>query len=328
MAETMRIIACKGAGGVEVLAQETVPLPQPQPGQALIRVHAAGVNRPDIAQRQGIYPPPPGAAPWPGLEVAGEIAALNGVSGFKIGDKVMALLTGGGYAEYAVADAECLLPVPQGMDFAHAAAAPETYYTVWSNVFDRGGLKRGETLLVHGGSSGIGTAAIQLGKAFGAKLLITAGTAEKCAACRKLGADLAINYREEDFVAAVKAATDGKGAHVILDMVGGDYVERNYHAAAVEGRIVQIAALRGDKPAASLWPLMLKRLTHTGSTLRARDKAFKGQITESLRRNVLPFWQKGELFPVLDKCFPFAQAAEAQQYLESGGHIGKVVLTF
>jgi len=327
MTETMRIIAYAGAGGAEVIKPAAAPRPKPGPGQALIRVKAAGVNRPDIAQRQGVYPPPPGAAPWPGLEVAGEIAELNGVSGFKLGDKVMALLAGGGYAEYAVADAECLLPVPAGMDFAHAAAAPETYYTVWSNVFDRAGLQPGEVLLAHGGSSGIGTAAIQLGKAFGAKVLITAGTAEKCAACRRLGADAAINYREQDFVAAVKQATDGKGANVILDMIGGDYTERNYHAAAVEGRIVQIAALRGDRPAASLWPLMLKRLVHTGSTLRARDKAFKGQITAALRRNVLPYWQQGELFPVVDKCFPFAQAAAAQQYLEAGGHIGKIVLT-
>lgn len=327
MAEQMRIIAYEGAGGAEVLRQRQAPVPQPEQGQVLIRVRAAGVNRPDIAQRQGVYPPPPGAPAWPGLEVAGEIIAAEGVSGFAVGDRVMALLPGGGYAQYAVADAECLLPLPAAMDYAQAAAIPETYFTVWSNVFDRAKLQNGETLLVHGGSSGIGTAAIMLGKAFGAKVLITAGSAEKCAACLRLGAAAAFNYREEDFVEAVQKATGGKGVNVILDMIGGDYVRRNYKAAAVEGRIVQIAFLNGHKAEIDLNLLMTKRLAHTGSTLRSRDKAFKGLIARQLREKVLPLWEKGEVLPVIDKTFPLAQAAEAQTYLESGGHIGKIVLT-
>lgn len=323
----MRVIAFNGAGGIEVLQEKSVPVPALKPGQVLIRVHAAGVNRPDIAQRQGVYPPPQGAPEWPGLEVAGEIAAVAAdVRNFAVGDKVMALLAGGGYAEYAAADRECLLPIPASMDYAQAAAVPETFFTVWSNVFDRAKLKKGETLLVHGGSSGIGTAAIMLGKAFGARVIVTAGSAEKCRACLELGADCAVNYRERDFVEAVEEFTHGRGADVILDMIGGDYTEKNYRAAAVEGRIVQIAFLRGHKAAVNLNLLMVKRLAHTGSTLRARDKIFKGAIAEALQRQVAPLWAQGKLLPVIDRVFPLAEAAKAHAYLEAGGHIGKVAL--
>jgi len=325
--ETMRIIAYEGAGGADVARLKTVPVPELGEGQVLIRVAAAGVNRPDIVQREGLYPAPKGAPEWPGLEVAGEIVAAKGVKNFAAGDRVMALLAGGGYAEYAAADEECLLPMPQGMSFAQAAAVPETYFTVWGNVFDRAKLRPGEVLLAHGGSSGIGTAAIHLAKAFGAKVIVTAGTAEKCEACRRLGADIAINYREQDFVEEVAKATDGKGANVILDMIGGDYTVRNYKAAAVEGRIVQIAFLLGAKPQINLNLLMVKRLVHMGSTLRARDKAFKGAIAAELQAKVAPLWGKGQALPVIDKVFPFEKAAEAQSYLESGAHIGKVVLS-
>jgi len=324
--KSMRIIALKGAGGVDMLQEETVPVPQLKSGQVLIRVHAAGVNRPDIAQRQGVYPPPPGAPDWPGLEVAGEIAALSEVKDFAVGDKVMALVPGGGYGSYAVADAECLLPIPANMNYVQAAAIPETFFTVWSNIFDRAGLKKGEVLLVHGGSSGIGTAAVQLAKAFGTQVIVTAGSAEKCRACLSLGADCAVNYREQDFVAEVKNFTKGRGANVILDMVGGDYSEKNYQAAAIEGRIVQIAFLHGHKAVIDLNMLMRKRLLHTGSTLRARDKAFKGAIAAALKRHVWPLWQKGKVLPVIDTVFPFSEVAAAHEYLEAGGHVGKIVL--
>jgi len=322
----MRIIALKGTGGPEVLRAERVPLPRLRAGQVLLRVRAAGVNRPDILQRQGVYPPPPGAPAWPGLEVAGDIAALAGVEGFAVGDRVMALLPGGGYAEYAAADAECLLPLPANMDYVQAAAIPETFFTVWSNVFDRARLKKGDVLLVHGGSSGIGTVALRLARAFGAQVIVTAGSAEKCRACLKLGADCAVNYREQDFVAEMHNFNNGRGADVILDMVGGDYSEKNYQAAAAEGRIVQIAFLRGPKAVIDLNLLMRKRLVHTGSTLRARDKTFKGAIAAALKRHVWPLWQKGELLPVIDKVFPLSEAAAAHKYLEAGEHIGKIVL--
>lgn len=323
----MRVIAFNGSGGTEVLQEKIVPVPATAPGQVLIRVHAAGVNRPDIAQRQGLYPPPAGAPDWPGLEVAGEIAAMGDkVSGFAVGDRVMALLAGGGYAEYAAADFETLLPLPDNMDYVAAAGIPETFFTVWSNVFDRAALKSGEILLVHGGSSGIGTAAIQLAKAFGARVIVTAGSAEKCQACLRLGADYAVNYREQDFVAAAEEWTQGAGVNVILDMIGGDYAEKNYKAAAVEGRIVQIAFLRGHKATVNLNLLMRKRLVHTGSTLRARDKYFKGAVAQALRRQVLPLWQKGALFPVIDSVFPLSEAAKAHETLEEGNHIGKIVL--
>jgi NADPH2:quinone reductase len=293
----------------------------------LIRVRAAGVNRPDVMQRKGLYPPPPGAPDIPGLEIAGEIVALGaGIKRWKEGDRVMALVVGGGYAEYCLAYALHTMPVST-LPFIDAAAVPETTFTVWHNVFERGGLKESETLLVHGGSSGIGTTAIQLAKAFGAKVFVTAGSVDKCDACRKLGADLAINYRSEDFVAAVKAATGGKGADVILDMVGGDYIERNYEAAAVEGRIVQIAFQGSPKATVDFRRIMLKRLHHTGSTLRSRSVADKGAIARAVEDKVLPLFAAGKVKPVIYKTFPLKEAAAAHALMESSAHIGKIVLT-
>jgi NADPH2:quinone reductase len=315
-------------GGPEVLRLADAPQPEPGPRQVLIRVHAAGVNRPDLMQRQGRYPPPPGASPIPGLEVAGEvIAAGPDVREPVIGARVCALLSGGGYAEFAVAEAGLCLPVPKGCSMTEAAALPETYFTVWHNVFQRGALRRGESILVHGGSSGIGTTAIQLAAAFGARVFATAGNAEKCAACRRLGAELAINYQDEDFVAAARAATGDRGVDVILDMVAGDYVERNLAAAAEDGRIVIIAGLRGYRTNLDLLPLMRKRLTLTGSTLRNRDVTFKAGLAQALRENVWPLLEAGRVRPVMYRTLPLAQAAEAHRLLESGEHIGKIVMT-
>ncbi|AQS42331.1 MAG: NAD(P)H quinone oxidoreductase, PIG3 family [Candidatus Tokpelaia hoelldobleri] len=325
--KTMKAIEITAAGAPDVLRYTSLPAPQPASHEILIRVHAAGVNRPDVAQRQGSYPPPPGASPLPGLEIAGEVVACGKeAKAYAAGAKVMALIAGGGYAEYAVVDERNALPIPAGMDDIHAAAVPETFFTVWDNVFRRGGLKKGETLLVHGGSSGIGTTAIQLAKAFGAAVIITAGSAEKCQACEKLGADLAVNYREQDFVEAVNSFTRGKGVDVILDMVGGDYTEKNYKAAAVEGRIVQIAFLHGHKPAINLNLLMQKRLCHTGSTLRARDVAFKAEIAADLRAKVWPFLEQGTVKPLIDTVLPLEQAAKAHERMEKSNHIGKIVL--
>jgi NADPH2:quinone reductase len=264
----------------------------------------------------------------PGLEIAGEVVALgSGATRWKVGDKVMALVVGGGYAEYCLAHESHCLPIPSGLSVTEAAAIPETFFTVWHNVFERGRLKRGETLLVHGGSSGIGTAAIQLAHQSGARVITTAGSAEKCEACRKLGADLAINYRSEDFVAATKAATDGKGADVILDMVGGDYIERNYEAAGVEGRVVQIAFQGSSKATVDFRRIMLKRLTHTGSVLRSRPAADKAAIARGVEQNVLPLIATGKVRPVMDSTFPLAQAAVAHGRMEASAHIGKIVLT-
>jgi NADPH2:quinone reductase len=293
-----------------------------------VKVAAAGVNRPDVMQRMGLYPPPKGATDIPGLEIAGEVVALGaGATRWTIGDKVMALVVGGGYAEYCLAHESHCLPVPAGLSLAEAAAIPETVFTVWHNTFERGKLKAGETLLVHGGSSGIGTTAIQLAKAFGARVIVTAGTAEKCAACRKLGADVAVNYKAEDFVAATKAATGDRGADVILDMVGGDYIERNYEAAAVDGRIVQIAVQAGAKATINAARLMLKRLVHTGSTLRARSVADKGAIARAVEAQVLPLIAAGKVRPVMDSRYPLARAADAHARMEQSSHIGKIVLT-
>jgi NADPH:quinone reductase len=326
--ETMRAVAAKGAGGPEVLQVEQRPLPQPGQGEILVRVHAAGVNRPDVIQREGHYPPPPGAPDTFGLEIAGEVAALGaGADTFSVGDTVMALVPGGGYADYAVVAQDNALPVPQGMSMIEAAAFPETYFTVWTNVFDRGGLQAGETILIHGGSSGIGTTAIQLAKAFGARVFVTAGSAEKCEACRKLGADLAINYREQDFVKEVKAATEGKGVELILDMVGGDYIERNYECAAVEGRIVQIAFLKPPKVEVDFRRLMVKRLHHTGSTLRPRTIAQKAEIARSLREKVLPLVEAGRCKPIIDSTFALDDVVAAHARMDSSQHIGKIVLT-
>jgi NADPH2:quinone reductase len=324
----MTAIAIRAPGGPDMLVPEQRPLPRPDEGEVLVKVAAAGVNRPDVMQRQGLYPPPAGATDIPGLEIAGEVVALGaGVKRWKLGDKIMALVVGGGYTEYCLAHESHALPVPVGVTPVAAAAIPETFFTVWHNAFERGRLKAGETLLVHGGSSGIGTAAIQLAKALGARVITTAGSAEKCDACRRLGADVAVNYREQDFVAATKAATGGKGADVILDMVGGDYIERNYEAAAVEGRVVQIAFQGSPKATVDFRRIMLKRLTHTGSTLRARSVADKGAIARAVEEHVLPLIAAGRVSPVIDSTFALAEASAAHARMETSAHIGKIVLT-
>jgi NADPH:quinone reductase len=326
--KSMTSIAIREPGGPDVLVAASQPMPSPAEGEILVKVVAAGVNRPDVMQRQGHYPPPKGATEIPGLEIAGEVVDIGrAVKRWKLGDKVMALVVGGGYAEYCLAFEDHALPVPASLSMVEAAAIPETFFTVWYNVFERGKLAAGETLLVHGGSSGIGTTAIQLGKAFGARVITTAGTPEKCAACRKLGADLAIDYKTQDFVALTKEATGGRGAEVILDMVGGDYVGRNYEAAAVEGRIVQIAFLASSRVTVDLMRLMLKRLTHTGSTLRARAVADKAAIARAVEAKVLPLIASGRVKPLIDSTFPLAQASAAHARMESGHHIGKIVLT-
>lgn len=323
---TMTAIEIARPGGPEVLQPATRPVPALGEREVLVKVEAAGVNRPDALQRAGDYPPPPGASDIPGLEIAGTIVAVGPSAGpWKRGDRVTALVAGGGYAEFCPVDGANCLPWPEGYDAVRAAALPETFFTVWSNVFDRAQLREGERFLVHGGTSGIGTTAIQLAKAFGATVMATAGSDDKVKACRDLGADVAINYRTEDFVAAVKQASGGKGADVILDMVGGDYIERNYEAAAVEGRIVQIAFLRGAKTTVNFTRLMLKRLTHTGSTLRARDVAFKARIAANLEEKVWPLLAAGTVKPVVDTVLPLAEAAKAHELLEAD-HIGKIIL--
>jgi putative PIG3 family NAD(P)H quinone oxidoreductase len=322
------VIAIRAPGGPQVLVPERRPTPKPGEQEVLVKVAAAGVNRPDVMQRQGLYPPPPGATDIPGLEIAGEVVALGAnARRWKLGDEIMALVVGGGYAELCLAHESHALPIPDNLSLIEAAAFPETFFTVWYNAFERGGLKAGETLLVHGGSSGIGTAAIQLAKAIGARVITTAGSAQKCEACRKLGADVAVNYKSEDFVAATKAATNGRGAEVILDMVGGDYIERNYEAAAVEGRVVQIAFQGSPKAAVDFRRIMLKRLTHTGSTLRARSIEDKGKIARGVDQHILPLIKAGRVKPVIDSTFPLAQASAAQARMESSAHIGKIVLT-
>ena len=325
--ETMTAIAITEPGGPLVLKPQARPLPRPGPGEILIRVRAAGVNRPDVLQRQGAYPPPAGASDLPGLEAAGEVAALGeGATRWRLGDAVCALTPGGGYAGYVVVHETNALPVPAGFTFTEAAAVPETFFTVWHNVFQRGGLAAGETFLVHGGSSGIGTTAIQLAAAFGARVFATAGTAAKCEACVGLGAARAVNYRQEDFVRVVREETGGKGVDVILDMIGGDYVARNYVAAAEDGRIVQIATLGGAKAEADFARLMVKRLTHTGSTLRPRSVAFKARIAAELEQKVWPLLASRRIAPVMDTIFPLAEAWRAHERMEEGDHIGKIVL--
>jgi NADPH2:quinone reductase len=324
---TMTAIGIKSPGGPEMLVPEQRPLPKPGASEILVKVAAAGVNRPDVMQRKGSYPPPPGAPDIPGLEIAGEVVALGpDAKRWKVGDKIMALVSGGGYAEYALAHESHALAV-SGLSMVEAGAVPETFFTVWHNVFERGALKQGETLLVHGGTSGIGTTAIMLAKEFGARVITTAGSDEKCAAARKLGADVAINYKTEDFVAATKAATSDKGAELILDMVGGDYIGRNYEAAAVEGRIVQIAFQGGPKADVNFMRLMLKRLHHTGSTLRARSVPDKAAIAKAIADKVLPLFAKGKAKPIIYKTFPLREAAQAHALMESSAHIGKIVLT-
>jgi putative PIG3 family NAD(P)H quinone oxidoreductase len=325
--ETMTAVEIREPGPPQALRAAQRPVPQPAPGEVLIQVAAAGVNRPDVLQRKGAYPPPPGVTDIPGLEVAGEVVRRGeGVYEPAIGAKVCALVAGGGYAQYVSAPAVQCLPAPPSLTLEQAAVLPETFFTVWYNVFERARLTRGETLLVHGGASGIGTTAILLGKAFDARVIVTAGTAQKCAACRELGAEIAINYREGDFVEATLRATDGKGADVILDMVGGDYVARNVSAAALEGRIAIIATQGGSKAELDLRPLMLKRLTITASTLRAQPIASKGRIAAALREQVWPLFESRGLKPVIHARFPLSDAAGAHRLMESDTHIGKIVL--
>ena len=323
----MAYVRIERPGGPEVLVPDRIPVPEPGPGEVLIKVAAAGVNRPDVLQRKGGYAPPPGASDVPGLEVAGEVVALGAdAERWRVGDRVMALVAGGGYAEYCVAPGPQVLPVPGSLSMTEAGAVPETYFTVWTNVFERGRLQPGESFLVHGGSSGIGTTAIQLAAAFGATVLATAGSADKCRACEDLGAKRTINYREEDFVAVAKEATGGKGVDLILDMVGGDYVDRNLKALAVEGRLVQIAWLQGAKVSLDLTPVMLKRLTLTGSTLRARSVEQKGEIARALEARVWPLLASGKVKPLIYRTFPLAEAAAAHALMESSEHTGKIVL--
>jgi len=325
---TMLCVEIRTPGGPEALVPEQRPVPKPGEAEVLVKVAAAGVNRPDVFQRMGHYPPPKGITDIPGLEIAGEIVALgNGVKRWKIGDKVTALVAGGGYAQYCVVPEPQALPVPTGFSMVEAAAMPETFFTVWHNVFERGHLASGETFLVHGGSSGIGTVAIMLAKAFGARVFATAGSAEKCDACKKLGAEIAINYKTEDFVAVTKSATNNAGVDVILDMVGGDYIDRNYQAAAVEGRIVQIAFLSASKATVDFRQMLGKRLTHTGSGLRPRPVADKGKMARAMEEKVWPLLNAGKVKPVIDSTFPLAEAAKAHARMESSQHIGKIVLT-
>ncbi|WCL53915.1 NAD(P)H-quinone oxidoreductase [Gimibacter soli] len=328
MTATMTAIEIEKPGGPEMLKPATRPVPVAGAGEVLIKVAAAGINRPDVVQRQGFYAPPPGASDIPGLEVAGHVAALGeGVTGFREGDAVCALISGGGYAEYAVAPAGSVLPVPKGLTMAEAAAIPETFFTVWSNVFDRAGLASGEWLLVHGGSSGIGSTAIQLAKAFGARVATTVGSADKVAFVEKLGADLAVNYREADFVDAVLKATEGRGVNVVLDMVGGDYLPRNLNALAVEGQHVSIAALRGMQAEFNIMQVMLKRQVLTGSTLRARDNGFKAAVAAALREKVWPLIEAGRIKPIVDTVLPLEKASDAHALMESSRHMGKIVLS-
>jgi len=323
----MRAVEIAETGGPEVLRVAERPVPQPGAGEALIEVAAAGVNRPDVLQRQGRYPPPAGASDIPGLEVAGRIVELGtGASGFERGDLVCALVAGGGYAEYCVAPTPQCLAIPEGIEITAAAGIPETFFTVWTNVFERGRLAPGEWLLVHGGASGIGTTAIMLGKAFRARVIATAGSAEKCAACERLGAERGVNYRAEDFVAVVKQLTEDRGVDVILDMVGGSYVPRNVDCLATDGRLVQIAVLEGAKAEISLIPFLRRRLTLTGSTLRARTVEEKAAIARALQERVWPLLAAGRVRPVIDRVLPLERADEAHRVMEAGEHIGKIVL--
>jgi NADPH2:quinone reductase len=323
----MTVIGIKASGGPEMLVPEERPVPQPGAGEILVKVAAAGVNRPDVRQRQGTYPPPKGATDIPGLEIAGEVAALGpDVKRWKVGDKVCALVVGGGYAQYCLAYENHALPVPPALSMTEAAAIPETFFTCWQNMFMRADVKSGDWVLVHGGTSGIGTTAIMLAKAFGAKVVTTAGSAEKCAAAKKLGADVAVNYKTEDFVAATKDATGGKGANLIVDIVGGDYVDKNYDAAADNGHIAQVSFLGSPKVTANFGNLMRKRIHHTGSTLRPRTVEEKAAIARGIEERVWPLVAAGKIKPVIDSTFPLAKATEAHARMETSQHIGKIVL--
>lgn len=323
----MTAIDCSTPGGPEALVPVRIPVPQPAPGEVLIRVAAAGVNRPDVLQRMGHYPPPPGASPIPGLEIAGEVVAVGeGVGRELLGQKMCALVAGGGYAEYATAPVATCLPVPPGLSMAEAAAMPETLFTVWTNLFERAYATEGDTVLVHGGTSGIGTMAIALGQLFGLTVIVTCGSAEKCKAALALGAAHAIDYSQSDFVAEVARITDGQGVAAVLDMVGGDYVPRNLACLADDGRHVSIAFQRGITAEVNVMLVMRKRLTLTGSTLRPRSTSFKGLVADELNRTVWPHVTDGRLRPVLDKAYPLAEAAEAHRRMEAGAHVGKIVL--
>jgi NADPH2:quinone reductase len=325
---TMIAIEIDGFGGPEVLKPTTRPVPLPSTGEVLIEVAAAGVNRPDIFQRQGNYAPPPGASDIPGLEVAGKIVAVGlGVHHYRVGQEVCALVAGGGYASYCAAPEPQVLPVPKGLSLIEAAALPETFFTVWTNLFERGALKPGEIVLIHGGSSGIGTTAIQLAKAFGAHIFTTAGSREKCKACEKLGADVAIEYKREDFAEVIRGKTAGRGVDVILDMVGGDYFQRNINSLTMEGRLVNIAYLKGARVEVNFLPVMRNRLTITGSTLRPRTVQEKGAIAAALHAKVWPLIEKGTVKPLIERTFPLKEAAAAHRLLESSSHVGKIVLT-
>jgi NADPH:quinone reductase len=323
----MKAISIREPGGPDVLTLVELPTPVPKSGEVLIEVAAAGVNRPDIFQRQGYYPAPPGASNIPGLEVAGEIAAVGeGVSRWRIGDRVTALMAGGGYAEYAVAHEGSCMSVPEGLGMLAAACLPETFMTVWHNVFERAGLKAGESFLVHGGSSGIGSTAIQLAAHFGARVFATAGSDRKCAYCEELGAERAIDYKTQSFVREIGSLTEGRGVDVILDMVGGDYVQDNIACAAEDGRIAQIAFLKGSRAQLDLMPLMLKRLTLTGSTLRPRKPDFKARLAREVEQKVWPLLESGAVKIMIDKVFPLAEAADAHRHMEASTHMGKIVL--
>jgi len=325
--ERMMAMAVPRPGGPEALVAEARPVPQPGAGEVLIKVAYAGVNRPDVLQRRGFYPPPPGASDIPGLEVAGAVVALGeGAQAELIGQQVCALVTGGGYAEYCLASAAHCLPVPESLPLAEAAALPETLFTVWHNVFERGGAQAGETLLVHGGTSGIGTMAVMLARLRGLEVIVTCGSDEKCAAALAIGASHAINYRTADFVEEARAITGGAGVQLVLDMVAGDYTQRNCDCLAPDGRLVTIAVLGGAKATVDMAKLMVKRLTLTGSTLRARPDAFKAALTETIAREVWPLVAEGRLRPVLDRTFPLAEAAAAHARMEAGEHVGKIVL--
>jgi putative PIG3 family NAD(P)H quinone oxidoreductase len=326
--QMMTYIRLKEFGQPEGLVPDRAPIPIPREGEVLIKVAAAGVNRPDVLQRTGNYAPPPGASEVLGLEVAGHVVALgDNVTDWQVGDEVCALVSGGGYAEYCIAPAPQCLPVPKGLSLVEAAGIPENYFTVWTNVFERGKLKPGETILIHGGSSGIGTTAIQLAKAFGAKVIITAGDDEKCAFCVKLGADSAINYRNSDFVEEVRKLTNGEGVDLILDMVGGSYIEKNIQSLKVEGRLVQIAFLQGSRVTIDMMPVMVKRLTITGSTLRPRTVEQKHLIAQALYREIWPHLESGKVKPVIHRTFPLSEAAKAHHLMESSKHVGKIILT-
>ncbi len=323
----MRFIDISEHGGPEVMEIREGEAPDPGKGEVLIRVHAAGVNRPDVMQRQGLYPPPPGASPILGLEVSGEVVAVgNDVSAWSVSDRVCALTNGGGYAEYVAVPAGQCLPLPAGLSMEEAAALPETFFTVWTNVFDRAMLKPGERFLVHGGSSGIGTTAIQMAKVLGSKVFTTAGSAEKCAVCRRLGADVAVNYTEQDYVKVINEAADGQGVDVILDMVGGDYLARNLELAAIDGRIVSISFLKGSQVEIDMMQVLRKRLIITGSTLRPRTAEAKADIAQKLRAQIWPLIESKEIKPLIAARFPLMDAAESHKLMESSKHIGKIIL--